>query len=143
MRGQSGVALIVATILGCMTTAALAADPEIPPAEGPASSEAVPPPEGTETAPPKSAGGANGPAPSAGSVQRPQDTPYPGTIGLHVDVTDLERHVFNVHETIPVQAGPVTLLYPEWIPGNHAPRGPIDGLGGLLINAGGKRLEWS
>jgi len=125
-----------------MTMAALAADPEIPPAEGSASSEAVPPPEATETAP-KTAGGANGPTPSANSVQRPQDTPYPGTIGLHVDVTDLDRHIFSVHETIPVQAGPVTLLYPEWLPGNHAPRGPIDGLGGLLINANGKRLEWS
>jgi predicted metalloprotease with PDZ domain len=73
----------------------------------------------------------------------PQDTPYEGTIALKVDVTDLERHVFNIHEVIPVVAGPLTLLYPEWLPGNHAPRGPIDGLGGLIINANGKRVEWS
>ena len=63
----------VATILGCMTTAALAADPEIPPAEGTASSETGPPPEATETAPPKTAGGRscgsscmNGPQPVMG-----------------------------------------------------------------------------
>ena len=29
------------------------------------------------------------------------------------------------------------------MPGNHAPRGPIDGLGGLIINANGKRVEWT
>jgi predicted metalloprotease with PDZ domain len=80
----------------------------------------------------------------AGAVENPpQDTPYEGTIALRVDVTDLERHVFNVHEVIPVVAGPLTLLYPEWLPGNHAPRGPIDALGGLIINANGKRVEWA
>jgi predicted metalloprotease with PDZ domain len=80
----------------------------------------------------------------AGAVEiPPQDTPYEGTIALRVDVTDLERHVFNVHEVIPVVAGPLTLLYPEWLPGNHAPRGPIDGVGGLIINANGKRVEWT
>ena len=150
MRREGGVALIVATILGCGITVAVA-DPvapmsvEIPPAEGSAAGDVSPPPEETiESTPPKSAsGGVNGTAPSAGAVQRPQDTPYPGTIGLHVDVTDLVRHVFTVHESVPVQAGPVTLLYPEWLPGNHAPRGPIDGVGGLLVNANGKRLEWS
>ncbi len=73
----------------------------------------------------------------------PRDTPYEGTIGLRVDVTDLERHVFNVHEVIPVVAGPLTLLYPEWLPGNHAPRGPIDEIAGLIINANGKRVEWT
>ena len=139
MRGE-GVALIVATILGLAT--AYAAEP-IPPAEGPSSSEVPPAPEATEASPGKGTGGTNGPAPSSGSVPRPQDTAYPGTIGLRVDVTDLERHLFTVHETIPVQAGPLTLLYPEWLPGNHAPRGPIDELSDLVINANGKRLDWS
>jgi predicted metalloprotease with PDZ domain len=155
MSREGRVALIVATILGCEATAAVAepgapmsAAPmsvEIPPAEGSAAGDVSPPAEETiESTPPKSAsGGVNGTAPSAGAVQRPQDTPYPGTIGLHVDVTDLVRHVFTVHETVPVQAGPVTLLYPEWLPGNHAPRGPIDGVSGLFVNANGKRLEWS
>ena len=145
MRREGLVALIVATILGSLggVTAACAAEPvAIPPAEGAAASEAAPPPEATDAAPVKETSGTNGPASSAGAVPRPQDTAYPGTIGLRVDVTDLERHVFNVHESIPVQPGPVTLLYPEWLPGNHAPRGPIDGLGELLVNANGKRLEW-
>ena len=28
------------------------------------------------------------------------------------------------------------------LPGNHAPRGPIDGLAGLIITAGGHAVEW-
>ncbi|MFL6606309.1 MAG: M61 family metallopeptidase [Steroidobacteraceae bacterium] len=68
---------------------------------------------------------------------------YPGTIALAVDVTDLEHRVFSVQERIPVRAGPLTLLYPEWLPGGHAPRGTIAALGGLVIAAGEQRLEWT
>ncbi len=133
MRREGGVALIVATIL--RTAGAVAGGPDIPPAEGPTSG--TPAPEATDS-------GTNGPAASGNGVPRPQNVAYPGTVQLKVDVTDLERHVFNVHETIPVSApGPLTLLYPEWLPGNHAPRGPIDALGGLIITANGKRVEWT
>ena len=133
MRREGGVALIVATIL--RTAGAMAGNPDIPPAEGPAPN--TPAPEATDA-------GINGPTTSANGVPRPQDIPYPGTLQLKVDVTDIERHVFNVREVIPVNtAGPLTLLYPEWLPGNHAPRGPIDGLGGLIITANGKRVEWT
>ena len=46
-------------------------------------------------------------------------------------------------ETIPVaQAGPLTLLYPQWLPGKHAPRGAIDKLAGLVIKADGKVIPW-
>jgi predicted metalloprotease with PDZ domain len=51
--------------------------------------------------------------------------------------------VFSVHESIPVKPGPLTLLYPEWLPGNHAPRGPIDALAGLVISSGGHTVEWT
>jgi predicted metalloprotease with PDZ domain len=148
MGREGGVALIIATILGTVGASAgtvgagggavgnaAAGSPDIPPAEGPG--PGAPAPE-------SNADGVNGPAEVAGgSVPRPRDTPYPGTISLRVDVTDLERHVLNVHEVIPAAPGPLTLLYPEWLPGNHAPRGPIDGLGGLIINANGKRVEWT
>lgn len=76
-------------------------------------------------------------------VPRPQNVPYAGTIALAVDVTDLEHRVFSVTERIPVRPGPFTLLYPEWLPGNHAPRGTISGIAGLTIDAAGKRLEWT
>lgn len=71
-----------------------------------------------------------------------QDVAYPGSLTLKVDLGDLDRRIFSVHETIPVKSGPLTLLYPEWLPGNHAPRGPIDGLAGLIISSGGHPVEW-
>ncbi|CAN5499893.1 M61 family metallopeptidase [soil metagenome] len=78
------------------------------------------------------------------AIAAPADTPYAGVLKLAVDATDLDRRIFRVRETIPVaKAGPLILLYPSWIPGNHAPRGPIDKLAGLTITAGGKPVEWT
>ena len=76
-------------------------------------------------------------------VSLPQDTPYPGTIKISVDASDTAQGIFRVHESIPVQAGELTLLYPKWIPGNHSPTGPIDKLAGLTITANGKALTWT
>lgn len=81
--------------------------------------------------------------PVPNDVPAARDIPYPGTIALTVDATDVQRGIFNVRETIPVaQAGRMTLLYPKWLPGNHAPRGPIDDVAGLKISAGGQTLAW-
>jgi predicted metalloprotease with PDZ domain len=44
--------------------------------------------------------------------------------------------------TIPVSPGPLTLLYPKWIPGEHMADGPIDDLAGLFITANGQQLSW-
>jgi predicted metalloprotease with PDZ domain len=77
------------------------------------------------------------------SVPAPVDTPYPGTIAIRVDASDTAQGIFRVHETIPVQAGALTLLYPKWIPGNHSPSGPINQLAGLAITAAGKALGWT
>ncbi len=73
----------------------------------------------------------------------PADTDYPGTLKLAVDATDLDHRIFRVREEIPVIAGPLVLFYPEWLPGNHAPRGPIDKLAGLHLSADGKPVSWS
>lgn len=59
-----------------------------------------------------------------------------------VDATDVHRRIVDVHETIPVQGGELTLLYPEWIPGNHSPTGPISKIAGLITTADGKRVAW-
>ena len=84
------------------------------------------------------------PLPQPPPVAEPQDVPYPGKIALTVDATDLARHIFTVQETIPVsKAGDMVLLYPEWLPGNHSPSGPLVELGSLIITAGGKRVEWT
>jgi predicted metalloprotease with PDZ domain len=72
----------------------------------------------------------------------PRDRAYPGTIRLVVDATDVEHRIVRVHETLDgVGAGSV-LLYPEWLPGNHAPQGPIDRFSGLTITAGGAAVPW-
>ncbi|MEK7343455.1 MAG: peptidase M61 [Pseudomonadota bacterium] len=74
----------------------------------------------------------------------PKDVPYPGgTIRLEVDASDTTQRIFRVKETIPVaQAGPLTLLMPEWLPGNHAPRGAIEKLTGLTVTANGQPVAW-
>ena len=74
-----------------------------------------------------------------------RDVPYRGTIGLAVDASDVARGVFRVEETIPVAAGPLVLLHPAWLPGDHAPQGATDKLAGLTITAGGaggRPLPW-
>ena len=76
-------------------------------------------------------------------VPAPQDTDYaPGTIVLEVDASNTAQRLFRVKQTIPVRPGPLTLLYPQWLPGNHGPRGPIDKLAGLTITANGQKLAW-
>ena len=52
------------------------------------------------------------------------------------------QNVVRTHETIPVNPGPLTLFYPKWIPGEHAPVGPIQNLAELVITAGGKTIPW-
>ena len=82
------------------------------------------------------------PAPAPPQIPAPIDRPYPGTIRLRVDATDIGRGIFHVHETIPVKSGPLILLYPKWLPGNHGPSGPIDKFAGLTIHSGGARIAW-
>ena len=69
-------------------------------------------------------------------------TPYDGILSLNVDATDLARRIFRVREEIPVKPGPVHLYYPQWLPGNHGPRGPVDQVGGLRFSVDGKPLPW-
>jgi len=63
-------------------------------------------------------------------------------VRLRVDATDAPRRLFHVQMTIPARPGPMTLLYPEWIPGEHMPSGPIANLVGLKIQAGGQTVAW-
>lgn len=85
-------------------------------------------------------------APSAAradEVPAPKDVPFNGQLRIEVDATDLNRRIFRVRETIPAQAGRLTLLYPQWLPGKHSPAGPIEKMAGLVITADGQRLPWT
>ncbi|MCH7627666.1 MAG: M61 family metallopeptidase [Proteobacteria bacterium] len=79
------------------------------------------------------------------ALPAPQDVPYPGAIALDVDASATGTGVYRVTETIPVAPGTttLTLLYPRWLPGNHAPRGPLAELVGLSFTAGDAMLEWT
>ncbi|ALN82990.1 M61 family metallopeptidase [Lysobacter antibioticus] len=72
----------------------------------------------------------------------PRDLPYPGALQLDVDATDLARRVLHVRQRIPVQPGALTLLFPQWIQGNHSPTGPIDKLAGLRLRGNGQTIAW-
>jgi hypothetical protein len=83
------------------------------------------------------------PLPMPPAIPEARDVAFPGTMTLSVDATDLDRRIFRVKQTIPVtKAGPMVLLYPEWLPGNHAPRGQLEKIAGLVITAGGKPVKW-
>ena len=74
---------------------------------------------------------------------RPHDLAYPGRIALDVDATDVERGIFQVREMIPVaQSGRMTLLFPKWVPGNHAPTARIERMAGLEVSVGSRPLRW-
>ncbi|MFZ0298266.1 MAG: M61 family peptidase [Candidatus Sulfotelmatobacter sp.] len=66
----------------------------------------------------------------------------PPTITLFVDATSTPRKIFHAKLKIPASAGDLTLYYPKWIPGEHAPDGPVIDLAGLKFTAGGKTLKW-
>jgi predicted metalloprotease with PDZ domain len=64
------------------------------------------------------------------------------TVTLKVDATDAPRCLFHVQIKMPAQSGPLTLLYPKWIPGEHMPIGPITNLVGLKFMAAGRPVAW-
>ena len=54
---------------------------------------------------------------------------------LSVDATSTPRKIFHAKLKIPASAGDLTLYYPKWIPGEHAPDGPVIDLAGLKFIA--------
>ena len=66
----------------------------------------------------------------------------PPTVTLAVDATSAPRKIFHATLKIPATSGDLTLYYPKWIPGEHAPDGPVIDLAGLKFSAAGKILKW-
>jgi len=63
-------------------------------------------------------------------------------ITLSVDASAAPRKIFHARLRIPAAPGTLTLYYPKWIPGEHAPTGPVNDLAGLKFWAGGQTLKW-
>src|ERR1700761_2155068 len=79
--------------------------------------------------------------------ERPAPTqPIPSSIGLEVDATTISRKFIRVSESFPIasaSAHTIDLVYPKWIPGDHAPVGPITDLVNLRFTADGKSIPWT
>jgi len=63
-------------------------------------------------------------------------------IKITVDLTEAPRKLYHAEIDVPVRPGPVTLLTPEWIPGDHAPNGEANAITGAIFTADGKTLAW-
>jgi predicted metalloprotease with PDZ domain len=84
------------------------------------------------------------PVPIVSTIPEPEDRPLPAPMLLEVDATDVDRAIFNVKQRIPVEKGtPLILLYPQWLPGKHGPRGALAELAGLQIKSNGIALRWT
>jgi len=82
--------------------------------------------------------------PACSKTEAPGKPPLPqGALTLAVDASDVARKLLHARETMPAIAGPMTIVYPEWLPGEHAPTGPITDLVGLKISAAGKPIAWT
>ena len=80
---------------------------------------------------------------AAASIPAPRDQPFVGEIHLDVDASDVDRRIVHVKETISGLSAETVLLYPKWLPGTHAPEGPIDRVAGLTMTSGGKTVPWT
>ncbi|HET8749130.1 MAG TPA: peptidase M61, partial [Sphingomicrobium sp.] len=84
-----------------------------------------------------------GPTAKVDTIPAARDIPYPGTIQLTVDASDVTRGIFRIHQHVPVPGpGDFVLLYPKWLPGNHAPSGQINKIAGFKASANGQELKW-
>jgi predicted metalloprotease with PDZ domain len=63
-------------------------------------------------------------------------------ITLSVDASEAPRKILHAHLVVPATSGPLTLVYPKWLPGEHGPTGPVTDLAGLRLTAMGRSLPW-
>src|SRR5690242_7828957 len=63
-------------------------------------------------------------------------------IQITADLSEAPRRLYHAEVELPVSPGPVTLITPEWIPGNHRPTGPVSNITGIVFTANGQTLPW-
>ena len=71
-------------------------------------------------------------------VASAQKTP----IQITADLSEAPRHLYHAEIDLPVKSGALTLITPEWIPGDHAPNGPASSITGVVFTANGQRIPW-
>ena len=64
-------------------------------------------------------------------------------IRITADLTDAPRKLIHAEIDLPVTAGALTLITPEWIPGHHMPSGPAAEITGVSFKSeDGKTIAW-
>ena len=63
-------------------------------------------------------------------------------IQITADLTEGYRHLYHAEIDLPVKPGPATFITPRWIPGTHAPGGPLADITGVVFTANGQTLRW-
>jgi predicted metalloprotease with PDZ domain len=66
----------------------------------------------------------------------------PPTLTLAVDASEAQRGILHARLIVPATPGPLTLVYPKWLPGEHGPTGPVRDLVGLALSAAGRPVPW-
>jgi predicted metalloprotease with PDZ domain len=66
----------------------------------------------------------------------------PAPIEIVANLTDAPRRLYHAEVYLPVKPGPLDLITPQWIPGEHRPTGPAENITGVVFTANGKNLEW-
>jgi predicted metalloprotease with PDZ domain len=61
---------------------------------------------------------------------------------LLLDARTAGRGFMTSTMSIPVKPGRFTFVYPEWIPGEHGPTGPLADISQLQVSAAGRPLTW-
>lgn len=61
---------------------------------------------------------------------------------LEIDAREAGRGLMYSHMRIPVRPGRFTFVYPQWIPGEHGPTGPLENISQLRVTANGAALRW-
>ncbi len=65
------------------------------------------------------------------------------TLRLEVDAREISRQLLHARQEIPAPPGPLSLWYPKWVPGTHAPGGPVQNIAGLRLETPeGKPIPW-
>lgn len=63
-------------------------------------------------------------------------------VTIAADLTDAPRKMIHGYLTIPVTPGPLALVYPKWLPGEHSPTGPVQNLAGITFTVNGRVIPW-
>jgi predicted metalloprotease with PDZ domain len=61
---------------------------------------------------------------------------------VRLDAREVAARRVHTDLRLAVQGGPLTLVFPKWIPGEHSPSGPLETIIGLTIRADGALLSW-